>query len=57
MRIMILGAYGYLGWPTSVDLAFKDHELMLVDNYVKRNNPNLILNSCKLSNLWICNVN
>jgi len=37
MRIMILGADGYLGWPTSVDLAFKDHELMLVDNYVKRN--------------------
>jgi len=34
---MILGADGYLGWPTSVDLAFKDHELMLVDNYVKRN--------------------
>ena len=37
MRIMILGADGYLGWPTAVDLAFKDHELMLVDNYVKRN--------------------
>ena len=34
---MILGADGYLGWPTAVDLAFKDHELMLVDNYVKRN--------------------
>ncbi len=33
---MILGADGYLGWPTAVDFAFKGHELMLVDNYIKR---------------------
>ena len=33
---MILGADGYLGWPTAVDLAFKKHKLMLVDSYIKR---------------------
>ncbi len=33
---MILGADGYLGWPTSVDFALKGHRLMLVDNYIKR---------------------
>ena len=36
MKIMILGADGYLGWPTSLDLAFKKHKLLLVDNYIKR---------------------
>ena len=36
MKIMILGADGYLGWPTAVDLAFKKHKLMLVDSYIKR---------------------
>ena len=36
MKIMILGADGYLGWPTSVDFALKGHRLMLVDNYIKK---------------------
>ena len=36
MKIIILGADGYLGWPMSVDLALDKHNLMLVDNYVKR---------------------
>jgi UDP-sulfoquinovose synthase len=36
MKIMILGADGYLGWPTSVDLSMRNHELLLVDNYTKR---------------------
>ena len=29
MKILILGADGYLGWPTSVDLALDKHELLL----------------------------
>ncbi len=36
MRIMILGADGYLGWPTSVELALKNHNLLLIDNFIKR---------------------
>tara|TARA_B100000959_G_scaffold287336_1_gene371216 strand:- start:1116 stop:2261 length:1146 start_codon:yes stop_codon:yes gene_type:complete len=36
MKIAILGADGYLGWPTAVNLAFKKNKLLLIDNYVKR---------------------
>ena len=36
MKILVLGADGYLGWPTSVDLALDKHELLLIDNYAKR---------------------
>ena len=37
MKIMILGADGYLGWPTSVDLSSKNHKLLLIDNFMKKN--------------------
>lgn len=36
MRIIVLGADGYLGWPTSMDLAYKGHEVIAVDNYLRR---------------------
>ena len=36
IKIMILGADGYLGVPLSVDLALKGFKLTLIDNYVKR---------------------
>ena len=36
MKIMILGADGYLGWPTSIELALDNHNLLLVDNFIKR---------------------
>ena len=36
MRILILGADGYLGWPTSMDLAAKGHDVVAVDNYLRR---------------------
>lgn len=67
MKIMILGADGYLGWPTTVDLAFKKHKLLLVDNYIKRklmtslnreplvNTPKLKSKTNKL-NQFGCNV-
>ena len=37
MRMLILGADGYLGWPTAMDLAAKGHEVIAVDNYLRRN--------------------
>jgi len=37
MRILVLGADGYLGWPTCMDLAAKGHEVIAVDNYLRRN--------------------
>ena len=36
MCILILGADGYLGWPTSMDLAAKGHDVVAVDNYLRR---------------------
>jgi len=36
MKIMVLGADGYLGWPTCMRLAAKGHEVIAVDNYAKR---------------------
>lgn len=36
MRIIVLGADGYLGWPTSMYFANKGHEVMAVDNFAKR---------------------
>ncbi|MFK8102540.1 MAG: NAD-dependent epimerase/dehydratase family protein [Saprospiraceae bacterium] len=36
MKIIILGGDGYLGWPTSMDLAAKGHEVLTIDNYSRR---------------------
>ena len=53
MKIMILGADGYMGWPTSIDLALRKHKLCLVDNYTKRKlmsqyKRNVLVKSLKL---------
>lgn len=37
MKVLILGGDGYLGWPTAMDLSAKDHEVLVVDNYLRRN--------------------
>ena len=37
MRIIILGGDGYLGWPTSMDMAADGHDVWSVDNYMRRN--------------------
>ena len=36
MKILVLGADGYLGWPTCMYLTSKGHEVVAVDNYLKR---------------------
>ncbi len=36
MRILVLGGDGYLGWPTAMDLAAKGHDVLAVDNYLRR---------------------
>ena len=36
MRILILGADGYLGWPTAMYLSARGHEVASVDNFAKR---------------------
>ena len=36
MRILILGADGYLGWPTAMYLSGRGHRLAVLDNFAKR---------------------
>lgn len=36
MRVLILGADGYLGWPTAMAFAQQGHEVLAVDNYLRR---------------------
>jgi len=37
MKILILGGDGYLGWPTAMNLSAAGHEVVVVDNYLRRN--------------------
>ena len=36
MRILILGGDGYLGWPTAMHLSSSGHEVVVIDNYLRR---------------------
>ncbi len=36
MRVMILGGDGYLGWPTAMHFAAAGHQVIVVDNYLRR---------------------
>jgi UDP-sulfoquinovose synthase len=36
MRILMLGGDGYLGWPQSCYLSARGHEVLLVDNFLRR---------------------
>lgn len=37
MRVLILGGDGYLGWPTAMSFSAKGHDVLVVDNYLRRN--------------------
>lgn len=47
MRILVLGADGYLGWPTSLTFLEKGHEVIMVDSFYKRK----ILKKLKIASL------
>jgi len=36
MRVLILGGDGYIGWPTAMRFAAQGHEVVAVDNYLRR---------------------
>jgi len=36
MKVLILGGDGYLGWPTAMHLTSKNHDVAVVDNYLRR---------------------
>ncbi len=37
MRILVLGGDGYLGWPVALHLSARSHEVVVVDNFLRRN--------------------
>jgi UDP-sulfoquinovose synthase len=37
LRVLILGGDGFCGWPTSLHLSARDHEVTIVDNFARRN--------------------
>ena len=37
MKILVLGGDGYLGWPTAMSFSKAGHEILVVDNYLRRN--------------------
>jgi UDP-sulfoquinovose synthase len=36
MRVLILGGDGYLGWPTAMAFCAAGHDVLVVDNYLRR---------------------
>ena len=40
MRILVLGGDGFCGWPTSLHLSNKGHDIVIVDNLSRRNIDN-----------------
>jgi UDP-sulfoquinovose synthase len=36
MRVIVLGADGYLGWPTSLHLSARGHDVVAVDSLIRR---------------------
>jgi len=36
MRVLVLGADGYLGWPTALHLSHRGHDVGVLDNFVRR---------------------
>jgi UDP-sulfoquinovose synthase len=37
MKVLVLGGDGYLGWPTAMSFASKGHDVVVLDNYLRRN--------------------
>jgi UDP-sulfoquinovose synthase len=37
VRVLILGGDGFCGWPTSLHLSKREHEVLIVDNFARRN--------------------
>jgi len=40
MKVIVLGGDGFVGWPTSLHLSEKGHEVIIVDNLSRRNIDN-----------------
>ena len=40
MRVLVLGGDGFCGWPTSLHLSACGHDVVIVDNFARRNADN-----------------
>jgi UDP-sulfoquinovose synthase len=40
VRVLVLGGDGFCGWPTSLHLSARGHEVVIVDNFARRNADN-----------------
>jgi len=40
MKVLVLGGDGFCGWPTALHLSARGHEVVIVDNLVRRNIDN-----------------
>jgi UDP-sulfoquinovose synthase len=40
MRVLVLGGDGFCGWPTSLHLSDRGHDVVIVDNFSRRNIDN-----------------
>ena len=36
MKVLVLGGDGFCGWPTSLHLSLRGHDVMIVDNFARR---------------------
>ena len=36
MKVIIFGGDGFCGWPSALELSSHDHEVTIVDNFVRR---------------------
>jgi UDP-sulfoquinovose synthase len=37
VKVLVLGGDGFCGWPTSLHLSRRDHDVVIVDNFARRN--------------------
>jgi UDP-sulfoquinovose synthase len=37
VKVLVLGGDGFCGWPTSLHLSQRDHEVVIADNFARRN--------------------
>ncbi len=37
MKVLVLGGDGFCGWPTSLHLSARDHDVVIADNFARRN--------------------
>ena len=54
MKVIVLGGDGFCGWPTALHLSHLGHDVVIVDNFARRNaDIELGAESLTPSNQWM----